>query len=433
MNSVKEKELSKTLQVKFYKYIKKCIKGFSIPEQKFIKNTTFGILSGKTCIVRQISQTLKEDISLKKTCKRVSYHLNKEDLDSILLENLLQVQCRNITNESIIIPDPSDIMKKYAEKMEGMSKVHDGSENKWVNGYDLLDFIAVNENTDNELTIEPLVSDLYSNDTEYETLKTKFFNRINDIQVYSNNKGIYTLDRGYDDKKVMAYLYGNEADFIIRSGTKRDLYYKGQKICFVDVAKEVDMKYEFSGRKKNEKIIAGLLSVEVPIDPHPRKNPTLIPLNLIVARYRVNDELKGFFYLFSSFPHFDLSEEGIIQKSLHCYKIRWKVEEVHRQVKSDFKWESIQVMTYQRLKTLNALLWIAIGFLYKMESMKWIFARTFSYFMLDNKTKLKELSKFIYYRIANVISYCFQFMKKYEKVVFRRKSIPNIQLEFQFI
>ncbi|MCK4338640.1 MAG: hypothetical protein KAW87_01445, partial [Candidatus Cloacimonetes bacterium] len=153
MNSVKEKELSKTLQVKFYKYIKKCIKGFSIPEQKFIKNTTFGILSGKTCIVRQISQTLKEDISLKKTCKRVSYHLNKEDLDSILLENLLQVQCRNITKKSIIIPDPSDIMKKYAEKMEGMSKVHDGSENKWVNGYDLLDFIAVNENTDNELTI----------------------------------------------------------------------------------------------------------------------------------------------------------------------------------------------------------------------------------------------------------------------------------------
>ena len=430
MNSIKEKELSKTLQVKFYKYIKKCIKGFSIPEQKFIKKTTFGIISGKTCIVRQISQTLKEDISLKKTCKRLSYHLNKEDFDSSLLENLLQAQCRNITKESIIIPDPSDIMKKYAEKMEGMSNVRDGSENKWVKGYDLLDFIAVNENPDNELTIEPLVSDLYSNDTEYETLKTKFFNRINDIQVYSNNKGIY---RAYDDKKVMAYLYGNEAGFIIRCGKKRDLYYKGQKMSFVDVAKEADMKYEFSGCKKNEKIIAGLLSVEVPIDPHPRKKHTLIPLNLIVARYKVNDELKGFFYLFSSFPHFNLSEEEIIQKSLHYYKIRWKVEEVHRQVKSDFKWESIQVMTYQRLKTLNALLWIAIGFLYKMESMKWIFASTFSYFMLDNKTKLKELSKFIYYRIANVISYCFQFMKKYEKIVFRKKPIPNIQLEFQFI
>ncbi|MBC8526801.1 MAG: transposase [Candidatus Cloacimonetes bacterium] len=442
MIDTKERKLSKTLQVKFHKYIQKSIKGFTLPEQKFIKRTTFGILSGKTCIVRQISQTLKEEISLKKTCKRLSYHLDKGGFDRSLSDNLLQVQCRKITKESIIIPDPSDIMKKYAEKMEGMSKVHDGSENKWVNGYNLLDFIAVNEYADNELTIEPLVSDLsrwiyilrdlYSNYTEYETLKTKFFNRVNDIQVYSNNKGIYTLDRGYDDRKVISYLYDNEADFIIRSGTKRDLYYKGQKICFVNVAKEADMKYEFSGRSKSERIVAGLLSVEIPIDPHPRKDPTLVLVNLIVARYKINDKLKGFFYLFSSFPHFDLSEKEIIQKSLHCYKIRWKIEEVHRQVKSDFKWESMQVMTYQRLKTLNALMWIAIGFLYKMNSMKWIFAKTFSYFMLDKKRRLKELSKFIYYRIANVISYCFQFIKKYEKIIYQKQPKSKIQLEFQF-
>ncbi|HEX37725.1 MAG TPA: hypothetical protein ENG70_02560, partial [Candidatus Cloacimonetes bacterium] len=63
-------------------------------------------------------------------------------------------------------------------------------------------------------------------------MKTKFFNRVNDIQVYSNNKCIFTVDRGYDDKKVIDYLYRNDASFIIRSKGIRDVYYEGEKMSF---------------------------------------------------------------------------------------------------------------------------------------------------------------------------------------------------------
>jgi len=265
---------------------------------------------------------------------------------------------------------------------------------------------------------------------EEGTLKTKFFNRVNDIQVYSNNKGIFTLDRGYDDKKVIDYLYRNDASFIIRSKGIRDVYYEGDKMSFSEVSRKVELSNKFTGRTRNEQILAGAVKVSVPVDPHPRKkNATLVPITLIVARYKTRGKLGGFFYLFCSFPGWEMTEEETMRKALHCYKIRWKIEEVYRQVKCDFNWESIQLMKYQSLKTFNALLLAALIFLYDLESMKLQFAQTYTCLMLESKNKLKELSKFIYYRLSLALSYCFQFMKKYHKCMYKKQKNYNLQTE----
>jgi len=134
MNKSHEIELSKTLQVKYQKYIKKFTKDFSIPEQKFINHNVFGILSSRSCIVRRVSQNLKESISLKNTSKRISYHLSKDHLDTKLSDNLLRMQSSKLNKDSIIIADPGDIMKRYAKKMEGLSSVRDGSKGEWGKG-----------------------------------------------------------------------------------------------------------------------------------------------------------------------------------------------------------------------------------------------------------------------------------------------------------
>jgi len=423
-----EIELSKTLQVKYKRYIRKFTQDFSLPEQKFINHTVFGILSSRSCIVRRVSQNLKESISLKKTSKRLSYHLPKEHFDTKLSDNLLRMQSIKLNEESIIIADPGDIMKKYAKKMEGLSSVRDGSKGEWGKGYDILDFVSVDVGFDKKVKIKPLVSDLYSAEMEEVTLKTKFFNRINDIQVYSNNKGIFTVDRGYDDKKVIDYFYRNDASFVLRSKGVRDVYYKGEKMSFSKVSRKACLSYTFTGRSRHEQLLAGAVQVSVPVDPHPRKkNAVLAPITLIVARYKTGKKLGGFFYLFCSFPTHEMSEEKLIEKALRCYRIRWKIEEVYRQVKSDFNWESIQLMKYQSLKTFNSLLLAALIFLYDLESMKLQFAQTYTCLMLESKNKLKELSKFVYYRLSLALSYCFQFMKKYHKLKYKNHKSYDLQ------
>lgn len=153
----------------------------------------------------------------------------------------------------------------------------------------------------------------------------------------------------------------------------------------------------------------------------------MVPLTLIIARYKTRGKLGGFFYLFCSFPNHEMTEEETIRKALHCYKIRWKIEEVYRQVKCDFNWESIQFMKYQSLKTFNALLLAALIFLYDLESMKLQFAQTYTCLMLESKNNLKELSKFIYYRLSLALSYCFKFMKKYHKLKYKNHKSYDLQ------
>ncbi len=69
-------------------------------------------------------------------------------------------------------------------------------------------------------------------------MKQAFFDRINDIQVYSGNKGIFVMDRGYDDRKIFANLSENEASYIIRAKTSRQLIYQGEEQPFLKVAKK---------------------------------------------------------------------------------------------------------------------------------------------------------------------------------------------------
>ena len=90
-------------------------------------------------------------------------------------------------------------------------------------------------------------------------------------------------------------------------------------MSFSDVSRRVRLSYKFTGRSMHEQILAGAIKVSVPVDPHPRKkNTALVPLTLIVARYKIHGKLGGFFYLFCSFPNHEMTEEEIIKKALYC-------------------------------------------------------------------------------------------------------------------
>jgi len=300
------------LQVKLWQKSEEVTESLSVKERKFTRDLIKGIIQSKSCILRQIAQSHKETISLEDTCKRYRRHLSKPDVSSTLSENHLRQQCRKINRDSLIIFDPSDIRKEYAQKMEGLSVVHDGSTGKSCKGYNILDAINVNE-TDDGLRIAPLVSELHTNEEDAGIMKQSFFDRINDIQIHSNNQGIFVMDRGYDDRKVFSYLTEHDASFIIRAKRGRMLYYQGEELSFIEAAKKAKLKYRYQSGKARLK--AGMIRVGIRKDPHPKKNPVIIYLDLVVARYTSRDTEgiecdKGYFYLYCNFPsHLQTSSE----------------------------------------------------------------------------------------------------------------------------
>ncbi len=409
------------IQVKFNQKMNIFSNSLKLPTQKFLKEIIYGILSSRSCIVRKIAQSLDSKITLKKLQERLTYHLDKPELENLLIQTTENIQSKKLKKNSLIIVDPSDIVKKYAKSSEGISRVRDGSDGEWKNGYELLDIVGVNPESSG---IIPLVSELYSNEVDLDSLKNRLFFRLEDLIVFSGNKAVTVFDRGFDDKKVFRFLHENEIPFIIRAKNNRNLIHINESRNILEIAKKVKLKKVFKEGKKTIK--AGFTNVQIPVDPHPiKKNPYLVDAQLVVGYITSYKNKKGgiFYFLCGNLNERFDSEKEFITFVLQSYKSRWKIEEVHRHVKQDFKWEEIKLQKYQRLKNMNLLLWLAICFVYEMSKFQNFFIREAPNLILDKK-KLSDLPKFTYYRISNIVTTSFRLFS------IRRKPPKNQLNEF---
>ncbi len=432
MNMLKKNKMTQKMQVKFHQFLEPIEKGLSLPEQKHLKSMTRGMLSSGSVIIRQIGQELNEPISLKKTCKRLYENLKKESLSEQLAHNLLQKQCSHLIKDSLILIDPSDIIKSESEYMEGLSRVRDGSTGKRDKGYDLLNMIAYNKE-EKGYQILPLCSELYSKEIEIDTKANITLDRINDITVLSNNKGIFVFDRGGDSRINIEQLSSNENAYIIRSMAKRGLIINNKELNFKQVCKSVKLNYELPGKKKGAKLLCGIKRVKVRLDPYPKKYPITTDTWLIVCRHKSSrGKLGGFFYLLCDLPHHKLSLEEIIKKALESYRLRWKIEELHRQVKQDYSWEDMQLLSYVGLKNLNTILWIVISFLYSLKKMILQLAEAFPSLLLDKKNNLNILYGFVYYRLSKLVKKVFSELSRYRKIKFKSYYHNQLQLKINF-
>ena len=435
MNIGKKNSIIQNVQGNFYNYISIMSKGLSRSEKKFLKDIVRGILLSKTPIIRRAAQELKEDISIKKTRKRFIYHLDKKELTEKLENNQLTYLCHNTDINDLFIVDKSDICKKYSKKQEGLSRVRDGNSGKLVNGYETINIMSVKKkygevtNKDKEeYELRILASKLYSNKKEIDTSKQIIFDTMINIIIASNNKGVFVFDREFDDKHIYRFFRDNESSFIIRSMGKRDLYYKGEKIGFKKLVRKVKLSHYFN--VKEEQFRAGIIDVEIPLDPHPRKkNSDLFPAKLFVGKYNNG----GYWYILFSLPnHKNLSKKELTEFVFNSYGFRWKIEEYHRHIKKEYRWEDIQLGTYQRLKALNVILSIVANFIYKMGSLKYHFISAFQHLMIDVKRKIDKIPKFFYYRISSVIRECFLELKRYKKIKYKITSSKVIQYTLPF-
>jgi len=100
------------------------------------------------------------------------------------------------------------------------------------------------------------------------------------------------------------------------------------------------------------------------------------------------------------------------------YGHRWKIEEVHRQIKSDYDLEGICMQRYEALKSMNALLWAAVSFLYtRLETlcMDIIFHPESA---LVNRKRLSDLLRFIFYKLAFAVKKLLALSKFYDMNIF---------------
>ena len=87
----------------------------------------FGIQSSQDVKLSNISRSLQETIPLIRTEKRLSRNLKSAELEKELTPQLVRVGNSRIEPNTVLALDLSDIRKEYAQKIENLAVVRDGS------------------------------------------------------------------------------------------------------------------------------------------------------------------------------------------------------------------------------------------------------------------------------------------------------------------
>jgi hypothetical protein len=120
---------------------------------------------------------------------------------------------------TVLALDLSDIRKEYAQKMEHLAVVRDGSTGELHQGYWLCDVTAAEVNGSE---IVPLYQKLYSVEAQdYTSENAEILAAVDLIRSHTQDRGIWVIDRGGDRKNLLEPLLNRHQRFVIRSVGKR--------------------------------------------------------------------------------------------------------------------------------------------------------------------------------------------------------------------
>src|SRR3954453_4868426 len=261
---------------------------------------------------------------------------------------------RRVEANTVLCLDLSDIRKEYAQKMEHLASVRDGSTGEVQAGYWLCDITGAEGNG---REIIPLYQKLYSPEAqEFLSENAEVLAGVDLLRAHTQGRGIWAMDRGGDRKKLLEPLLDRRERFVIRSTGKR----------FVIDRKHIKRSVTELGTRCRLRYQARIVKLQ---DGHEK----IYDLRYGVERIRLvgRDEPLHLVVVagFGEEPMLLLTNalEGARDSQslwwiVQIYLTRWKMEETFRFIKQSYNLEDIRVMKYQRLKNLVVLVTAAAYF-----------------------------------------------------------------------
>jgi len=312
---------------------------------RFIEEAIYGIQARRCVHLTEIARALGEKTRLRKTEYRLSRQLGRRDLWSKIVDSVAQMAAKYIKEDTLLVIDPSDIRKKYAEKMEHLARVRDCSEGEIANGYWTCNVIGTEIG---KASIIPLYSRLYSQaGPDFQSENTEIRKAVDKVSNYTQGRGIWVMDRGGDRRYIIHYFLSEKLRFIIRSTGERHMIYRGKKISIMDIARTCTLPYaerivkEDKGKERLYYLEFGYRPVKLP---ERKEKLYLVVIRgfgqkpmMLLKNIKLNRSRKS------------------LWKVVESYMSRWKIEETIRFIKQSYQVGDIRLLTYKRLQNMMAL------------------------------------------------------------------------------
>ena len=335
-------------------------------KRDFVFEMLYGLIASSSCNLSEIGRSLKEKITLRALEKRLSRNLNKFNNDAeeestyedvrnkIIFENYENEIKDKIDENTVFCFDPGDLTKKYTTKFEEIDIIKDGSTGEYNPGYHMIEVAGLSKNE--KLPI-PVYTRLFSAlEKGFISVNDEYLKAIEYLGNKYNKKGIFALDRGFDDVKYFKKFTNLDLMFVIRMKKNRDVANAESGIIenIKKKARRVKMKWSYKYRNKKgitRTAYTGYMKITIPAIEGKTFYLVVIksedfpnePMMLLTNIKPDNDEFTK-----------------IINK---VYIRRWKIEEYFRFKKQQFGFEKELVRSLNSIRTLNVFLTIVIGFI----------------------------------------------------------------------
>jgi hypothetical protein len=320
--------------------------------RRFVAEMVFGIQARGSVRLTEVGRALGERISLKKTEERLSRQLGRRRLDREIQRRLIEQAAPRIEDDTLLVLDLSDVTKKYAEKMENLSRVRDGSEKELGWGYWTLNIVGANTKG---TKLVPLYGRLFSHaGGGHQSENEEIREAVREVAEVVGKRGIWVMDRGGDRRHLYYYLLPNKHKFMIRVRGDRGLRTAQGIESAVDLARSCPMLFhetvvrEEASQERLVHLVCGMRKVRLP---NRREELTLVVVKgfgeeplMILTNLNVRRSRKSIWHVVVS------------------YITRWRIEDVIRFVKQSYQLEDIRCLTYHRLQTLMVLVTAAAYF-----------------------------------------------------------------------
>lgn len=366
---------------------------FSKPICKFLQQMLFGIQSSGDIKLSNIGRALDESIPLKKTEERLSRNLKTKDLDKKLNVLIAQEAASQITSKSLIIVDPTDIRKEYAQKMPFLARIRDGSRKELANGYSGCMAVACRPG---ERTMIPLHLRIWSSEApDFVSENHQILEVIRTISEASERRGVYVIDRGGDREKLIHPLLNQGNQFIIRLVGNRHLTFGNREFLAESIAEGCETRHlehivkETREGEKTYKLEFGMRQVRMP------GRSELLTLVVVHG--------------FGEKPLMLLTncKVTLSRKSLwrivESYLSRWLIEEAIRFAKQSYNLEDIRLLDWDRLKNMMGILLLSLYFLGVHLGGK-LRLQILSGHIVSAAKRFYGVSEFFYYALADGVS-----------------------------
>lgn len=363
--------------------------GFSRPEVKNIGCLFSAMLKRHDVRLSQLSRSLEEPISPKKVWERLSRNLRRKELGERLLAVNIKKNRAAIRRMRFCIIDLTDIQKRYAEKMEGLSRVRDGDKSSRKRAVIGNGYWQVNAVMADRTQILPVHSEIYSLDYEGKdrvSENTKILDAV--VRVHEAHPDVViVVDRGGDRSVILENLLEADIGFVIRGQEQRSLklHRDSEKTTnILTIAKRTKLKAEFKSQRGR---MFGVGIRRVYLNGH--------SFWLVVLKGRRGGLS---WYL----AHMKGTREEVMSGVLEGYGLRWGVEEYHRQIKGDFQLEEIRLRAYDAIKNMGVLVMLAASFYARLPVD--LVIRMMAAARLLPRMKIRDVPGYVYYRVVEAVA-----------------------------